>query len=149
MSAEGSSPVMQKSVGEMIDFCKAWPAKFPFVFIEGPFDQDDRVAYSQYLAVGIGMLIVGDDLLVTNPTRARKVLDRKACNARLLNVILIGSLTEAIQAANMAMSAGWGGMVSHRLGEAEDSFIADLVAGLHAPARRPDQDGRALSLRVP
>merc|ERR1712190_169663 len=74
--------------------------------------------------------IVGDDLLVTNPTRIKKALDVKACNALLLKVNQIGSITEAIEAANMSMRAGWGVMVSHRSGETEDSFIADLVVGL-------------------
>merc|ERR1712113_1372244 len=93
--------------------------------------------------------IVGDDLLVTNPKRVAKALDCKACNALLLKVNQIGSITEAIEAANMSMQAGWGVMVSHRSGETEDgtnsallcgpvcvcvvlqdSFIADLVVGL-------------------
>merc|ERR1719375_1573231 len=74
--------------------------------------------------------IVGDDLLVTNPKRVAKALDGPACNALLLKVNQIGSVSEAIEAANMAMRAGWGVMVSHRSGETEDSFIADLVVGL-------------------
>merc|ERR1719382_2130905 len=74
--------------------------------------------------------IVGDDLLVTNPTRVKKALDAKACNALLLKVNQIGSITEAIEAATMSQKAGWGVMVSHRSGETEDSFIADLVVGL-------------------
>ena len=74
--------------------------------------------------------IVGDDLLVTNPTRVQKAIDEKACNALLLKVNQIGSITEAIQAVNMAKSAGWGVMTSHRSGETEDPFIADLAVGL-------------------
>merc|ERR1712046_242358 len=74
--------------------------------------------------------IVGDDLLVTNPKRVQKALDIAACNALLLKVNQIGSVTESIEAANMSMRAGWGVMVSHRSGETEDSFIADLVVGL-------------------
>merc|ERR1712046_358703 len=74
--------------------------------------------------------VVGDDLLVTNPKRVAKALECKACNALLLKVNQIGSITEAIEAANMSMQAGWGVMVSHRSGETEDSFIADLVVGL-------------------
>eukprot|EP00435_Cladocopium_sp_Y103_P072761 s204_g41.t1 len=72
----------------------------------------------------------GDDLLVTNPKRVQKALDCKACNALLLKVNQIGSVTEAIEAASMSQFAGWGVMVSHRSGETEDSFIADLVVGL-------------------
>jgi len=80
--------------------------------------------------MGDSQQIVGDDLLVTNPKRVAKALDCKACNALLLKVNQIGSISEAIEAANMSMRAGWGVMVSHRSGETEDSFIADLVVGL-------------------
>merc|ERR1712196_624686 len=72
----------------------------------------------------------GDDLLVTNPTRVQKAIDEKACNALLLKVNQIGSITESIEAVNMAKQAGWGVMTSHRSGETEDSFIADLAVGL-------------------
>merc|ERR1719379_753417 len=74
--------------------------------------------------------IVGDDLLVTNPTRVKKAIDESACNALLLKVNQIGTNTEAIEAVNMAKAAGWGVMTSHRSGETEDSFIADLAVGL-------------------
>merc|ERR1712032_510556 len=80
--------------------------------------------------VGTQQQIVGDDLLVTNPNRIRKALEVDACNALLLKVNQIGSISEAIEAATMAQEAGWGVMVSHRWGETEDSFIADLVVGL-------------------
>merc|ERR1711948_32803 len=65
-----------------------------------------------------------------NPTRVQKAIDEKTCNALLLKVNQIGSLTEAIEATMMSMNAGWGVMVSHRSGETEDNFIADLVVGL-------------------
>merc|ERR1712060_343422 len=110
---------------------KGWFAKYPFVSIEDPFDQDDWEAYSEFMKqVGSKVQIVGDDLLVTNPTRVKKALDAKACNALLMKVNQIGSITEAIEAATMSQNAGWGVMVSHRSGETEDSFIADLVVGL-------------------
>merc|ERR1712038_525827 len=80
--------------------------------------------------IGKDQQIVGDDLLVTNPKRIGKALEVGACNALLLKVNQIGSITEAIDAAMMAMKNGWGVMVSHRSGETEDSFIADLVVGL-------------------
>merc|ERR1740122_911629 len=124
---------MKKTAEEMIEYYKAWFAKYPFVSIEDPFDQDDWEAYSKFQAnVGDTMQVVGDDLLVTNPTRVRKALDCKACNALLLKVNQIGSVSEAIEAATISMNAGWGVMVSHRSGETEDSFIADLVVGLKA-----------------
>jgi len=112
---------------------KDWFAKYPFVSIEDPFDQDDWEAYTQFKAeVGKDRQIVGDDLLVTNPNRIRKALEADACNALLLKVNQIGSVTEAIEAAKMSRDAGWGVMVSHRSGETEDTFIADLVVGLGA-----------------
>merc|ERR1719152_529712 len=101
------------------------------VSIEDPFDQDDFESYKKMTeSVGEGTQIVGDDLLVTNPTRVQKAIDDGACNALLLKVNQIGSVTEAIQAVNMAKAAGWGVMTSHRAGETEDSFIADLAVGL-------------------
>ena len=80
--------------------------------------------------VGVDTQVVGDDLLVTNPTRIQTGIDKKACNALLLKVNQIGTLTESIQAAKMSLKEGWGVMVSHRSGETEDSIIADLVVGL-------------------
>merc|ERR1719183_1672814 len=122
---------MKKTADEMIALYKDWFARYPFVSIEDPFDQDDWEAYSKFQAeVGNSMQIVGDDLLVTNPKRVQKALDVKACNALLLKVNQIGSITEAIEATMIAQMEGWGVMVSHRSGETEDSFIADLVVGL-------------------
>jgi len=127
----GSSPEMKKTSDEMIEYYKTWFAKYPFVSIEDPFDQDDWEGYSKFQKeIGDTMQIVGDDLLVTNPKRVAKALEVKACNALLLKVNQIGSISEAIEASNMSMQAGWGVMVSHRSGETEDSFIADLVVGL-------------------
>merc|ERR1719355_472212 len=80
--------------------------------------------------MGKDQQIVGDDLLVTNPKRIAKALEVGACNALLLKVNQIGSVTEALEATKMSQKAGWGVMVSHRSGETEDSFIADLVVGL-------------------
>merc|ERR1719482_55667 len=115
---------------ELASYYKKWLEKYPLVSIEDPFDQDDWPAYSKFQAmVGDSVQIVGDDLLVTNPKRVQKALDCSACNALLLKVNQIGSITESIEAANMSMRAGWGVMVSHRSGETEDCFIADLVVG--------------------
>merc|ERR1712050_115684 len=112
-------------------YYKDWCAKYPLVSIEDPFDQDDWDGYKVIMdAVGKEVQIVGDDLLVTNPTRVKKALEIGACNALFLKVNQIGSVTEAIEAATMSQKAGWGVMVSHRSGETEDSFIADLVVGL-------------------
>jgi len=80
--------------------------------------------------MGQKLQIVGDDLTVTNPTRIQTAITKKACNGLLLKVNQIGSVTESIRSAKMAQEAGWGVMVSHRSGETEDTFIADLVVGL-------------------
>jgi len=101
------------------------------VSIEDGHDQDDFEGWAGLTkTIGEGVQIVGDDLLVTNPTRIKKAIDEKLCNALLLKVNQIGSITESIQAVKMAKKAGWGVMTSHRSGETEDTFIADLAVGL-------------------
>merc|ERR1719428_631093 len=126
-----SAPEMKKTGEEMIAYYKEWLNKYPFVSIEDPFDQDDWEAYSKFQAdIGEATQIVGDDLLVTNPKRVAVAIEKKACNALLLKVNQIGSITEAIEATKMSQDQGWGVMVSHRSGETEDTFIADLVVGL-------------------
>ncbi len=114
-----------------MEFVEKLCHRFPFVSVEDPFDQDDFEAYSKMTAkLGKLYQIVGDDLLVTNPSRIQLAIEKKLCNALLLKVNQIGSLSEAIDACLMAQKEGWGVMVSHRSGETEDSFIADLVVGL-------------------
>lgn len=119
------------SPAELINYYKDLVAKFPIVSIEDPFDQDDWESYAELTKqIGNKVQIVGDDLLVTNPTRVKTAIEKKACNALLLKVNQIGTLTEAIEASNLAVEGGFGVMVSHRSGETEDTFIADLVVGL-------------------
>merc|ERR1712142_1013834 len=116
---------------QLADLYCSFVDKYPIVSIEDPFDQDDWQGYVDFTArIGKTTQVVGDDLLVTNPTRIQTALDKKACNALLLKVNQIGTLTESIKAAQMSLSNQWGVMVSHRSGETEDSFIADLVVGL-------------------
>ncbi|XP_007445511.3 alpha-enolase-like, partial [Python bivittatus] len=102
---------------------------FSVVSIEDPFDQDDWPAWKKFTAES-GIQVVGDDLTVTNPKRIAKAVQEKSCNCLLLKVNQIGSVTESLQACKLAQSNGWGVMVSHRSGETEDTFIADLVVGL-------------------
>ncbi|CAH1239725.1 ENO1 [Branchiostoma lanceolatum] len=104
-------------------------AAAPIVSIEDTFDQDDWEMWSKFTGQ-TDIQIVGDDLLVTNPKRIKRGIDDKACNALLLKVNQIGSVTESIDACKMSQKNGWGVMVSHRSGETEDTFIADLVVGL-------------------
>ncbi|XP_006617375.1 enolase [Apis dorsata] len=103
--------------------------EFPIVSIEDPFDQDDWSSWTT-LTSSTDIQIVGDDVTVTNPNRIKMAIDRKACNCLLLKVNQIGTVTESINAHKLAKNAGWGTMVSHRSGETEDTFIADLVVGL-------------------
>lgn len=114
---------------ELADLYKSFVAEFPIVSIEDPFDQDDWASWAT-LKAGVDVQVVGDDLTVTNPKRIAEAVEKKACNSLLLKVNQIGSVTESIQAALDAKAAGWGVMVSHRSGETEDTFIADLSVGL-------------------
>jgi enolase len=122
---------MQKTGDEMIELYKEFIKEYGLVSIEDHFDQDDWDAYAKLTSVvGKDVQIVGDDLLVTNPKRIKTGIEKKAVNALLLKVNQIGSISESIEACKMSQAAGWGVMVSHRSGETEDSFIADLVVGL-------------------
>ncbi|TID27782.1 putative enolase protein [Venturia nashicola] len=120
---------------------KQLASKYPIVSIEDPFAEDDWEAWS-YFYKSSDFQIVGDDLTVTNPVFIKKAIETKACNALLLKVNQIGTISESIQAAKDAFAAGWGLMVSHRSGETEDVTIADIAVGLRcgeiktgAPAR--------------
>ncbi|GMN57977.1 hypothetical protein TIFTF001_027074 [Ficus carica] len=142
-----------RSAQSLGDLYKEFVKDFPIVSIEDPFDQDDWSSWAS-LQSSVDIQLVGDDLLVTNPRRIAEAIDKKACNALLLKAIpfalqlssvnsglahfihsqlqvnQIGSVTESIQAALDSKAAGWGVMVSHRSGETEDNFIADLSVGL-------------------
>jgi enolase len=128
---ENNDGKQQISGEQLTDVYRGFIENSPMVSIEDPFDQDDWEAWAAMTAeVGDSVQIVGDDLLVTNPTRIQKAIETKACNALLLKVNQIGSIWESIEAVRMAKEAGWGVMASHRSGETEDSFIADLAVGL-------------------
>ncbi|WFD32378.1 phosphopyruvate hydratase [Malassezia sp. CBS 17886] len=105
--------------------------KYPIVSIEDPFDQDDWEAWS-HLRASAGITIIGDDLTVTNPLRIKTAVEKKACNGLLLKINQIGTISESIQAAQLAQSDNWAVMVSHRSGETEDTTIADVAVGLNA-----------------
>uniref|UniRef100_A0A9J7XRZ8 phosphopyruvate hydratase n=2 Tax=Cyprinus carpio TaxID=7962 RepID=A0A9J7XRZ8_CYPCA len=114
---------------ELVEIYQTFVNDYPVVSIEDPFDQDDWAAWTN-MTGSMGIQIVGDDLTVTNPKRIEKAAEDRACNCLLLKVNQIGTVTEAIQACKLAQANGWGVMVSHRSGETEDTFIADLVVGL-------------------
>lgn len=110
---------------ELGDMYKGFIRDYPMVTIEDPFDEDDWSAYSSLTGdAGIGTQIVGDDLTVTNVKKISRAIDERSVNALLLKINQIGSISESINACNMAQKAGWGVMVSHRSGETEDCFIA-------------------------
>lgn len=115
---------------EMVDYYLRLLKRYDIVSIEDPFDQDDFEGFKKLTSIAKKTMIVGDDLLVTNPGRIKHAIENKLCNALLLKVNQIGTVSEAISAAKLAMSAGWKVMASHRSGETEDTFIADLAVGL-------------------
>jgi enolase len=122
-------PALVVSSDELANIYKEMMAKYPVVSIEDAFEQDDWPAWSKFHSETT-MQLVGDDLTVTNTERIKQAIEKKACNCLLLKVNQIGSVTESINSCKLAQSSGWGVMVSHRSGETEDSFIADLVVGL-------------------
>ena len=118
---------------ELIDFYSDLIKKFDIISIEDGMAEDDWEGWKEMTKkLGDKIQIVGDDLLVTNPNRINKAIYSKACNSLLLKVNQIGTVTEAIDAAKIAFKNKWTVVVSHRSGETEDSFIADLVVGLDA-----------------
>jgi enolase len=131
------------SSDEMVQYWADWVNQFPIVSIEDGLAQDDWEGWKHMNAqLGDRIQIVGDDLLVTNPVRVRKGIAEKACNALLVKLNQIGTLTETIEAVEICRQAGWRAVTSHRSGETEDATIADLVVGLNmgqiktgAPAR--------------
>jgi enolase len=134
---------MQLDSAQMVAFWKSWVDQYPIVSIEDGLAQDDWEGWKMLTKeVGDRIQIVGDDLLVTNPERVRRGIAEKACNALLVKVNQIGSLTETIEAVELCHRAGWRAVTSHRSGETEDTTIADLAVALNtgqiktgAPAR--------------
>ncbi len=105
--------------------------KYPIISLEDPFGEDDWENWKDLTSrVPSGLLIVGDDLLATNPERIRKAGKEKACNAMILKLNQIGTVSEGIGAAGIAREFGWKIMVSHRSGETTDDFISDFAVGI-------------------
>jgi enolase len=122
-----SNPSKLFTADEMIDIYTKWLGKYPIVSIEDPLDQNDWDGYVKMTkALGNKVQIVGDDFFVTNPTRLAKGISMGACNSILIKVNQIGTVTETIEAIEMAHRAGYTSVISHRSGETEDTFIADL-----------------------
>lgn len=123
----------QRSTDEMIAYYADLVAKYPMVSIEDPLAEDDWAGWTKITAeLGEKVQLVGDDLYVTNPTRLQKGIDEKAGNAILVKVNQIGTLTETMDAVKLAQSNGMNAIISHRSGETEDTFIADLAVATNA-----------------
>ena len=128
---------------QMVEFWTNWINQYPIVSIEDGFAQDDWEGWKNFTALnGHRLQIVGDDLLVTNPERVARAIEEKACNALLVKVNQIGSLSETMRAVTLVQQHGWRAVCSHRSGETEDSTIADLAVAMNmgqiktgAPAR--------------
>ena len=134
----------KKLTGEqMVEFWINWIKQYPIVSLEDGLAQDDWESWKLLTKeIGHKVQIVGDDLLVTNTERVRRAIKEEACNALLVKVNQIGSLTETIEAVETCHRNGWRAVTSHRSGETEDSTIADLAVALNtgqiktgAPAR--------------
>jgi len=116
---------------EMIALYQDLIDRYPIVSIEDPLDENDWQGFKQMTSqMGERLQIVGDDLLVTNTQFLQRAIDEQSCNSILIKLNQIGSLTETIQAIQMAHESGFTAVVSHRSGETEDTSIADLALGL-------------------
>ena len=123
----------ERTTDEMIAYYAELLERFPLVSIEDPLAEDDWAGWTKMTAqLGDKVQIVGDDLYVTNPSRLQRGIDEKAGNAILVKVNQIGTLTETRDAVELAQSKGMKAIISHRSGETEDTFIADLAVATNA-----------------
>jgi enolase len=118
---------------EMIEYWAEWAKNYPIISIEDGLAEDDWKSWAKMTKkMGANMQLVGDDLFVTNVERLQKGIDSGVGNAILVKVNQIGTLTEAMDAIELAKSHGYRNMISHRSGETEDAFIADLAVAVNA-----------------
>jgi enolase len=130
---EGEIAIRDRSSEEMIGVYEEWVNKYPIVSIEDGLAEDDWSGWKRMTdQLNKKIQIVGDDLFVTNPVRLAEGIRRGVANAILVKVNQIGSLSETVEAVQMAQKAGYGAIISHRSGETEDAFIADLAVALNA-----------------
>jgi enolase len=117
---------------ELIDFWADWAERYPIVSLEDGLAEDDWEGWAQLTSrLGDRLQIVGDDLLVTNTERLARAIRERSANSILVKLNQIGTLTETIEAVEMAQRAGWTAVISHRSGETEDTTIADLAVALN------------------
>ncbi len=114
--------------GEMIDLWVDWADRYPLVSLEDGLAEDDWTGWAElYRRLGDRVQLVGDDLLVTNPLRISRAIEERAANAVLVKLNQIGTLSETLDAIDLARRAGWAAVISHRSGETEDTTIADFA----------------------
>jgi enolase len=129
---EFESTGVKRTSSEMVSYWKDWSKKYPILSIEDGLDEDDWKGWAELTAaIGDKVQIVGDDLFVTNVKRLKRGITEKSANSILIKVNQIGSLTETINAVDMANRASFTSVMSHRSGETEDNFIADLAVALN------------------
>ena len=143
---EDGEYVFRWSTGErrdatgMIEFWEQWSRKYPIRSLEDPLEENDWGGWKALTdRIGDRVQLVGDDLFVTHPTRLARGIDEGIANAILIKVNQIGTLSETLEAMRLARDAGYRSVVSHRSGETEDTFIADLAVGHRGGT---DQDGQ-------
>jgi enolase len=123
----------EKTPEQMVDFWSKWAAQYPIISIEDGMAEDDWDGWKHLTeALGSKLQLVGDDLFVTNSERLQRGIDQGVANSILVKVNQIGTLTETLDAMRLAASANYTAVVSHRSGETEDAFIADLAVATNA-----------------
>lgn len=137
---DGQKKDREGLLGYYQDLCE----NYPIIFLEDPFAEDDFESWEKIMSKcqTSNVYIVGDDLTVSNPKRIKMAQEKNLCNAMILKMNQIGTITETLEAAKLARQFGWKIIVSHRSGETNDDFIADLAVGINsdfiksgAPAR--------------
>jgi enolase len=120
-----------KTASQMVALYRDWVDRYPIISIEDGLAESDWDGFQELTAtLGARIQIVGDDILVTNPTYIRRAIAESTCSAALIKLNQIGTVTETIEAIELCIKAGWGYIVSHRSGETEDSFIADFAVAM-------------------
>jgi enolase len=128
---EGEGKILD--AGGMTDYIAGLARQFPIISVEDPLAEDDWEGWAHFTrTLGGTMQVVGDDLFVTNPTRLRRGIEAGSANAILVKVNQIGSLTETLEAIDLAHRAGMAAIISHRSGETEDATIADIAVAVNA-----------------
>ncbi|MDD5146615.1 MAG: enolase C-terminal domain-like protein, partial [Candidatus Pacebacteria bacterium] len=117
---------------EMAEIYQGLTKKYPLLYLEDPFSQDDMQAWRQFTNSADSLIVVGDDLTTTNPDKIKIAKEQGLCNAVIIKPNQIGTVTETLEAVRLAQSYGWQVIVSHRSGETTEDFIADLAVGVGA-----------------